>query len=204
MEDTPYSYKVRKELIEFNQDQVKVDKFWKKYSEFLEVNPQALFDYGVYLSVVKNNNFAGMKMVSDSKDKMEKLMKSKFQLENLNTGLNLSENSKPMAYLAKMRNKILIIDCNSAFCQKMRESKSMLKNSDLYQYIPKMLDTQFKKHIKTAMSTNDVLDFDFPLLQSKEFLYEYKISLKVSFLARITPNAFIRKSKNCKTEQYLQ
>lgn len=93
MEETPYSIKVKQHLMTFDEKRENCDKFWTKYESFLEESPQALFDYGIYITVVKNSVKEGVKFISQSKNMMIENLKNKYKISNLKLGLDLSDTS---------------------------------------------------------------------------------------------------------------
>lgn len=116
MEDTPQSVKVRDNLIAFNNRKKKCEKFWGTYQKLLETSSGAQFDYGIYVNVVKNDTSEGLKFIMNAKTLVSSRLSTRFDIQNIVAGLDLSSSSLSLAYLSLQGSRLEVTECNQSFC----------------------------------------------------------------------------------------
>lgn len=103
--DSPDSIKVTDSLFSVDNEIQKAEEFWRSNLEYFEVNPQALYYFGIYCLVIKYNTVEGHGHISKAKEIMKKSIRLRFKPKAIKYGLDLSECQQPIAYLSKKQVK---------------------------------------------------------------------------------------------------
>ena len=179
MEETPDSNKVRDHLVQFESMNQKTQEYWTKNQPRFKDSPHAMFDYGVYCIAVKNMDQEGLKYIQEAKNITISNLKLQFEPKNLQLGLDISVNSKAVAYIQQKQNRLVIQNCNLSFSSMLMATDIRLKNTNFLNLVPEDLWPYVKTIFKDTLKAGKLQETIIFLYSKKNQLEHFQISVKL-------------------------